>query len=100
MFSRADMKKLATAIAAIALIGTPAFAADMGIPSRSYYPPLPPAIYDWTGIYVGGHIGGGMVVDFVSQKGVSPGDFKLAGTSKIPPAGRLAGAAIGVEADR
>jgi hypothetical protein len=28
---------------------------------RSYYPPLPPAIYDWIGIYVGGHIGGGML---------------------------------------
>jgi hypothetical protein len=36
-------------------------AADMGVPSRSYYPPLPPAIYDWIGIYVGGHIGGGML---------------------------------------
>ena len=55
------MKILATGAIAVALIGAPAFAADMGVPSRSYYPRLPPAIYDWTGIYVGGHIGGGML---------------------------------------
>ena len=50
------MKKLATAIAAIALIGTPAFAADMAVKA----PPPPPApIYNWTGWYVGGNIGFG-----------------------------------------
>lgn len=41
---------------------------DMGVPSRSYYPALPPAIYDWTGVYVGGHLGGGILTDSVSQK--------------------------------
>jgi opacity protein-like surface antigen len=48
------MKKPATAIAAIALIGTPAFAADMAVKA----PPPPPApVYSWTGWYVGGNIG-------------------------------------------
>src|ERR1700758_3049509 len=49
------MKKLATAIAAIALIGTPAFAADMAVKA----PPLPPPapVYNWTGWYVGGNVG-------------------------------------------
>src|SRR5690242_7850576 len=57
-----------------AVTAVPAQAADMGIPARSYYPPPPPpAIYDWTGIYVGGHIGGGLLVDSVSQNGVSAG---------------------------
>jgi len=36
-------------------------AADMPVPAPAYYPPVPPAIYDWTGIYVGGHIGGGIL---------------------------------------
>jgi outer membrane immunogenic protein len=43
------MRRLSTAIAAIALIGTPAFAADMGVPSA----PPPAPIYNWTGWYVG-----------------------------------------------
>ncbi len=89
------MKKLATAIAAIAFIGTPALAADMGVPARSYYPALPPAIYDWTGIYVGGHIGGGMLVDSVSQNGASAGSFNFANTGNLRPAGVIGGAQIG-----
>lgn len=87
------MKRLATGAIAVALIGTPALAADMGVPSRSYYPPLPPAIYDWTGIYVGGHIGGGMLVDSVSQNGVSV--FNLANTGNLRPAGVIGGGQIG-----
>jgi hypothetical protein len=62
----------------------PAHAADMGVPSRSYYPPLPPAIYDWTGIYLGGHIGGGMLVDSVSQNGASTGGFNFTNTVRRP----------------
>jgi outer membrane immunogenic protein len=89
------MKKLATGVIAVALIGTPAFAADMAVPATSYYPKLPPAIYDWTGIYVGGHIGGGMLVDSVSQNGVSPGGFNLTGTGNLRPAGVIGGAQVG-----
>jgi outer membrane immunogenic protein len=48
------MKKLATAIAAIALIGTPAFAADMAVKAP---PPAPAPVYSWTGWYVGGNVG-------------------------------------------
>src|SRR5262249_31682577 len=44
------MKKLATAIAAIALIGTPAFAADMPVKAP---PPAPAPVYSWTGFYAG-----------------------------------------------
>jgi outer membrane immunogenic protein len=95
MFSGLSMKKLATVIAAIASIGTPVLAADMGVPSRSYYPPLPPAIYDWTGIYVGGHIGGGMLVDSVGQNGTSLNDFNLAGSGSLRPAGLIGGGQVG-----
>ena len=50
-FWGAAMKKLATAIAAIALIGTPAFAADMAVKA----PPPAPApvpVFSWTGFYI------------------------------------------------
>jgi outer membrane immunogenic protein len=49
------MKKLATAIAAIALLGTPAFAADMAVKAP---PPAPAPVYNWTGWYIGINVGG------------------------------------------
>ena len=49
------MKTLATAIAAIALIATPAFAADIAV--KAPYAPAP-AVYNWTGWYVGVNAGG------------------------------------------
>jgi outer membrane immunogenic protein len=60
VFRGAVMKKLATAIAAIALIGTPAFAADMArkMPVKAP-PPAPPPIMSWTGFYIGANAGGG-----------------------------------------
>jgi outer membrane immunogenic protein len=73
-----------------------ACAADITVPGASYYPKFPPpAIYDWTGIYVGGHIGGGLLVDSVSQNGVSPGGFNLANSGNLRPAGVIGGAQIG-----
>jgi len=44
-------------------------AADIAVPGPSYYPKSipPPAIYDWTGIYFGGHVGGGILIDSVSR---------------------------------
>ena len=61
-----------------------AHAADIAVPASSYYPKyVPPAIYDWTGIYVGGHIGGGMLVDSPAQTGISTGGFGLASVGKF-----------------
>jgi outer membrane immunogenic protein len=58
-FWRSLMKKLATAIAAIALMGTPAFAADLGrnMPVKAP-PPAPAPVYNWSGWYVGVNAGG------------------------------------------
>jgi outer membrane immunogenic protein len=93
-------RSLASAIWGFVLCGfaitaVPAQAADMGVPSRSYYPPLPPAIYDWTGIYLGGHVGGGILTDSVSQNGVSLGGFNLANTGNLRPAAVIGGAQVG-----
>src|SRR5215472_12518551 len=54
MFSGADMKKLATAIAAIALVGTPALAADIAVKAAA---PSPAPVYNWTGWYAGVNLG-------------------------------------------
>jgi outer membrane immunogenic protein len=52
------MKRLATAIAAaIGLIGTPVFAADLNRPVYKTPSPPPAPVYTWTGWYVGGNIG-------------------------------------------
>src|SRR6516165_7351807 len=97
--SAASGRSLATATASFVLCGfigmAAAQAADMGVPAPAYYPPVPPAIYDWTGIYVGGHIGGGILVDSVSQNGVSPGGSNLAGSGDLRPAGVIGGGQIG-----
>jgi outer membrane immunogenic protein len=50
------MRKLATVIAVAALIGTPAFAADMAVKAP---PPAPAPVYSWTGFYIGGNVGYG-----------------------------------------
>jgi outer membrane immunogenic protein len=53
------MKKLLFASAALALFAAPAFAADLPMATKA--PPMmaPVAVYNWTGFYIGGHIGGG-----------------------------------------
>ncbi|MBS0529844.1 MAG: outer membrane beta-barrel protein, partial [Proteobacteria bacterium] len=54
------MKKFLLAAAAVALFAAPALAADL--PARTYTkaPPYTPpqAVYNWTGFYIGGHLGG------------------------------------------
>jgi outer membrane immunogenic protein len=65
------MKKLATAIAAIALIGTPAFAADIAVKAPPSPPPAP--VYNWTGWYVGGNVG--------ASFGTDKTDFNAAGSA-------------------
>jgi outer membrane immunogenic protein len=58
------MKNLTTAIVAIALIGTPAFAADIPVKAAA---PSPVAVYNWTGWYAGVNAGasfGSVKTDF------------------------------------
>src|SRR5881227_2249372 len=54
------MKKLLIGAAALAAMAAPAFAADM--PPRPYTKApaytAPQVVYNWTGFYVGGHVGG------------------------------------------
>jgi outer membrane immunogenic protein len=55
------MKKFLLGAAALAAFAGPAFAADM--PARTYSKAPPPytapaVVYNWTGFYIGGHVGG------------------------------------------
>ena len=55
------MKKLLLGTVALAALAGPAFAADM--PARAYTKAPPPytapaLVYNWTGFYIGGHVGG------------------------------------------
>src|ERR1700721_861994 len=55
------MKKLLLGAAPCVVFAAPAFAADL--PARTYTKApvykAPEAVYNWTGFYIGGHIGGG-----------------------------------------
>lgn len=59
------MKRLLLGTAAIMVFAAPAFAADL--PARPYTKApaytAPQVIYNWTGFYIGGHVGGAFAVD-------------------------------------
>lgn len=82
---------LALALAAMAL-AVPARAADL-TPAPSYYPPvaMPPAIYNWTGIYGGGNVGAGLDDDlFRPIYGATIAETRLSSV------GLIGGAQLGV----
>ncbi len=89
---------LAFGLASTASIA-PAQAADIAVRAPAYYPKSfpPPAIYDWTGVYIGFHVGGGILTDSVSQNGVSTSakPTSLLSSGNLHPAGVLGGAQIG-----
>src|SRR5271169_4688727 len=59
------MKKLLLGAAACIVFAAPAFAADL--PARTYTKApvytAPEAVYNWTGFYIGGHVGAGFAGD-------------------------------------
>jgi outer membrane immunogenic protein len=69
----------------------------MAVPAASYYPRLPPAIYDWTGVYVGFNVGAGILTDSVGQNGVSTASTatNLLSSGSLSPAGVIGGGQIG-----
>jgi len=64
------MKKLllsGSALVAFALVGS-AYAADLPVYTKA--PPMVPMGYDWSGVYFGGHIGGGWATNDFSDPGL------------------------------
>jgi outer membrane immunogenic protein len=74
-----------------------AFAADMPLPGPApAYAPPPPARYDWSGIYVGGHVGGGALNDSLTTT-TSTAPFQAAGVqTKLSSFGVIGGAQAGI----
>jgi outer membrane immunogenic protein len=91
------MKIFATAIAAIALIGTPAFAADMAVKAP---PPAPAPVPTWTGFYGGIQVGGGWSDEAVNYSPNDPVSALLLGVSPVFSGYRIhqSGPVGGVEA--
>jgi outer membrane immunogenic protein len=54
------MKKILLATVSLAVLGSSAFAADLQprVYSKAPPAPIPAPIYNWTGFYIGGHLGG------------------------------------------
>jgi outer membrane immunogenic protein len=83
------------ALAAMAF-AAPARAADMAVPP-SYNPPaaaLPPAMYNWTGLYGGGNVGGALLSDSISQA-TPAGPTIISATQTAHPAGIIGGGQLG-----
>ena len=53
------MKKFLTAVALIVFVPASAMAADMAARMPVKAPPPVAAVYNWTGFYIGGHVGYG-----------------------------------------
>jgi outer membrane immunogenic protein len=83
-------------LAAASAVGVPlARAADLPVPAKpGYYPPTyAPAIYNWTGIYLGGNVGVGMLSDSIAQS--APGPSTPVGTATLRPFNVIGGGQIG-----
>jgi outer membrane immunogenic protein len=104
MFSGAIMKKIAIVIAGIAaLIGTPAFAADMAVKAP---PPAPAPVPTWTGFYGGIQFGGGWSDEAVNYSPNDPvaasvlnatafGGQPVASGYRVPQSGAVGGIEAG-----
>jgi len=69
---------LLASVAAVALLATPAFSADL--PSSMYKaPPMQAYAPSWTGLYVGAHVGAGLMTSESNLSGIgAPGSIALA----------------------
>ncbi len=89
------MNLLVSSIAALALIGTPALAADIAFKAP---PPAPAPVYGWTGFYIGGNVGYGWSHrDFINTITGTSGGTQLSASNSGTDNGRgwLGGGQIG-----
>ncbi len=80
---------------ALATVGAPAYAADLPPAPASYPPVYRPALYNWTGFYFGGHVGGGLLADSISQAPGVPA-VALTGPINLGPFSVVGGGQAGV----
>jgi outer membrane immunogenic protein len=91
---RVGIGLLTSAVAAAACVSL-AHAADLPV-APAPAPPVVyrPALYDWTGIYFGGNVGGGLLNDTISQATAAPATA-LTGNITNNPSGVIGGGQVG-----
>jgi outer membrane immunogenic protein len=91
---RLGLGLLASTLAAATFVSL-AHAADLPV-APAPAPPVVyrPALYDWTGIYFGGNVGGGLLNDTFTQATAAPATA-LTGTITNNPAGVIGGGQVG-----
>jgi len=96
---RPHLGVLAGCIVAASLAATAASAADLPAPAPAYPPAAyHPPVYDWSGIYIGGHFGGAWMNDTITY--TTSTVLENAGTStKVAPMGVLGGAQAGINVE-
>lgn len=88
---------LAAMAFAAAVWAAPVHAADMAVPAYNPPPaPLPPAMYNWTGIYLGANIGAGMLLDDWTQSAAT-GTTTFPSSVRVNPLGVVGGAQAGAD---
>jgi len=89
----------ALACAAAVMCAAPVRSADMPVPAYNPPPmPLPPARYNWTGIYFGGNVGAGLLDDSWTQLATTPASpFSFPGSLDVTPFGLVGGAQAGAD---
>jgi outer membrane immunogenic protein len=92
---RLGLGLLTSALVAAAFVPPLAHAADLPVPAGpapvSYYRP---ALYDWTGFYLGGNVGAAFMRDNATQA-AGPALTTIIGTIPVNPVGALGGGQVG-----
>jgi outer membrane immunogenic protein len=100
-----DLRAVASATIAVACWSVPASAADLPVKAPTY---APASAYNWTGFYLGGHVGGGWmhkewnIVDFGGFPGfrIGAGDASgFLGGAQVGVNYQLDAVVVGIEAD-
>ncbi len=87
---------VALALAAMA-VAAPVYAADLPVaPAYTPAAPAPPAVYNWTGFYLGGNVGAGLLHDSATQTTTAT-LVTLPGSINVSPVGLVGGAQAGVD---
>lgn len=93
---RSVVPGLVLALAAMA-VGAPVYAADLPVaPAYTPAAPASPAIYNWTGFYLGGNVGAGLLHDSATQTTTATA-VTLPGSINVSPVGLVGGAQAGVD---
>ncbi len=89
---------LPVVLAIAASAASAAYAADLPVAptqAHAYYPP-PPAHYNWSGFYFGGHVGVGMERDVVTDTTTTAGFLNAGTTTNVSPYAIIGGPQAGL----